>query len=160
MSGVAGSFFFATLGLQLVLILSGILAGTRRAFAQQQLKACRPLLAAAIGSHVVHLIEEAVTGFHIRFPALMGLDAWPLELFVGFNLTWVAVWLLCAFWLRPNRITGTALWFLGLASALNAVAHPGLAIAVGGYFPGLLTSPVVGVFGVLLIFRLDRASRR
>jgi protein-S-isoprenylcysteine O-methyltransferase Ste14 len=36
----------------------------------------------------------------------------------------------------------------------NAAAHPLLAMRVGGYFPGLLTAPLVGAVGIWLCVRL------
>jgi hypothetical protein len=50
------------------------------------------------------------------------------------------------------------LWFLGIACALNGLAHPLLALRSGGYFPGLITSPLVGVAGVLLLWRTLRVT--
>lgn len=46
------------------------------------------------------------------------------------------------------------LWFLGIAGVANGVAHPALSIRTGGYFPGLVTAPLVGIAGALLIRRL------
>jgi hypothetical protein len=40
-----------------------------------------------------------------------------------------------------------------IASIVNGIAHPMLAAVAHGYFPGLVTSPVVGVLGVLLSLR-------
>ena len=42
-------------------------------------------------------------------------------------------------------------WFLAIASALNGIAHPVLSMMGGGYFPGLLTSPLVGILGTLRV---------
>jgi len=50
------------------------------------------------------------------------------------------------------------LWFLAAASVSNALLHPALAIATGGYFPGVLTSPVVGVAGLFLLRGLARIT--
>src|SRR5580704_5983036 len=41
-------------------------------------------------------------------------------------------------------------WFLAIASIANGIAHPLLAVRVGGYFPGLLTAPLVGIAGGFL----------
>jgi len=43
---------------------------------------------------------------------------------------------------------------LAIAGAANGVAHPLMSVAVGGYFPGLATSPLIGVLGVVLLRRL------
>jgi hypothetical protein len=42
---------------------------------------------------------------------------------------------------------------------LTGMAHPLMAAASGGYFPGLTTSPVIGVAGLLLWSRLRSATR-
>jgi len=39
------------------------------------------------------------------------------------------------------------------------VAHPALSVFTQGYFPGLVTSPLVGVLGVLLLRRLHAVTR-
>jgi hypothetical protein len=44
-------------------------------------------------------------------------------------------------------------WFFAIASIANGIAHPVLAVGVGGYFTGLIHSPVVGVLGVFFLSR-------
>jgi len=109
----------------------------------------------AILFQAAHFAEELVTGFHQRFPALLGLAPMPLRLFVLFNLAWLAIWSLSAWGLAArSRVALFPLWFLGIACIANGVAHPSFSVLVGGYFPGLVTSPAVGVLGVLLLRRL------
>lgn len=55
-------------------------------------------LALAVGVQSVHFAEETATGFHERFPALFGLPAMPLSVFV-------------------------AAWFLAIAGMLNGLCH-------------------------------------
>ncbi len=43
---------------------------------------------------------------------------------------------------------------------MNGVVHPLLAVASGGYFPGLWSSPLVGIVGVLLLRALGSFSRQ
>jgi hypothetical protein len=72
----------------------------------------------------------------------------------------MAVWMLSLAVLeRHPRVALFPLWFLAIGSAANGVAHPLLAAARGGYFPGLATSPLVGVAGVLLLASLARVTR-
>jgi hypothetical protein len=102
-----------------------------------------------------HFAEELATGFHQRFPELLGLTPWSLRFFVSFNLIWLAAWVLGVFGLAARwRVALFPLWFLGLGCVANGIAHPLLSLRTGGYFPGLVTSPVVGVSGVLLLRRL------
>jgi hypothetical protein len=105
-------------------------------------------------------MEELVTRFHQRFPALLSLPAWPQDFFVTFNLMWLSVWVLSAIGLqRGYRPALFPAWFFAIAAIVNGIAHPALAIASGGYFPGLITSPVVGVLGALLWLRLQKFTR-
>ena len=107
----------------------------------------------------VHFAEEWATGFNVRFPALLGLDPMPLPFFVSFNLAWLAVWIASIPAIRLGRkLAFFAAWFLALAGILNGVAHPILAIVSDGYFPGLITSPLIGLAGVLLWKRLHEAT--
>jgi hypothetical protein len=116
-------------------------------------------LAVAIGIQVVHLGEEAATGFHEAFPAMFGLSPIPFGLFVAFNLLWVGIWSASVVGVRTARPAAYfAAWFLALAGIANGVAHPTLAWAAGGYFPGLITSPVIAVACYRLGRQLWRAA--
>ena len=107
-----------------------------------------------------HFAEELVTGFHERFPALFGLAPMPLRFFVAFNVAWLAIWGLAVWGLAARRRAALfPLWFLGIAGVVNGFAHPSLSVFAGGYFPGLLTSPAIGVLGFLLLRRLLRVTQ-
>ena len=121
--------------------------------------AAATVLGFATAIQSVHFAEEWVTGFHARFPALLGLDPMPLSFFVPFNLVWIAIWIVSIPFLRlGQRPAFFAAWFIAIGGMLNGVAHPMMAIASGGYFPGLITSPVIGLAGVILWRRLQRAT--
>lgn len=116
-------------------------------------------LALATAAQIGHFAEEWATGFHVQFPALFGLEAMPLSFFVVFNLTWIVIWVASVPFLRSVRKPALfAAWFLAIAGMLNGVAHPVMAVASGGYFPGLLSSPLIGVAGVFLWKRLHSAT--
>lgn len=118
------------------------------------------LLLVGVAAHCCHFIEEFVTGFYVAFPRLLGLAPWTPDFFVAFNLFWIAVWVLAAAALREGvRVALWPIWFFAIAAALNGVAHPLLSLGTRGYFPGLVTSPVVGVAGVLLWSRLLPLTR-
>jgi Protein of unknown function with HXXEE motif len=109
-----------------------------------------------LAAQCLHFLEEFVTHFPDRFPPLLGLPAWSETFFVVFNLTWLSVWILSAIGLQKGYWFALfPVWFFAIASIVNGIAHPVLAIVVRGYFPGLITSPVVGVLGVLLWLRLQ-----
>ena len=118
----------------------------------------KAILLTAICFHLFHFAEETVYEFHKLFPQLLGLAPWPVSIFVGFNFAWVIIWLIGIFLVSPNRVTVTTFWFLAIASAINGIAHPVFSILVGGYFPGLVSSPFVGVLGILLVRNLYQAS--
>jgi len=51
------------------------------------------------------------------------------------------------------------LGFLAPTAMLNAIAHPLMAVAVNGYFPGLISSPLIGLAGLWLWLKLRDAVR-
>ena len=125
----------------------------------ERLAAARAL-AVAVGVQSVHFAEEVGTGFHERFPALLGLPAMPVSFFVAFNLTWIGIWVASVPGLRAARPAAFfAAWFLAIAGMLNGIAHPLLAVAADGYFPGLVSSPVIGVASARVWIRLRGATR-
>jgi hypothetical protein len=108
-----------------------------------------------IAFHCLHFTEEYVTRFYVRAPEFLGLVAWPSEFFVIFNLVWIALWLLAAVGVKSGmRVAFFPVWFFAVGMVGNAIWHPLLCLATGGYFPGLLTSPFAGIIGVMLVSRL------
>lgn len=149
------------LALGLAALAAALLARSRKSppeNVEERLTAARAL-AVAVGVQSVHFAEEAATGFHERLGPLLGLPGMPLSLFVVFNLTWIGIWIASVPGLRSAR-TGAffAAWFLAIAGMLNGIAHPLLAIAAGGYFPGLVSSPFIGMASVWLWLRLHGAT--
>jgi len=117
------------------------------------------VLALATAIQCGHFAEEWATDFPARFPALFGLEPMPLSFFVVFNLTWIAFWIASVPLLRAARKPAFfAAWFLAIAGMLNGVAHPVMAAVSGGYFPGLISSPFIGLAGIYLWRRLDGAT--
>jgi len=112
-----------------------------------------------IAFQCLHFTEEYITRFYIRAPEFLGFVAWPSEFFVIFNLVWIALWLLAAVGVkREMRVAYFPLWFFAVGMVGNAIWHPLLCLATGGYFPGLFTSPFAGIIGVLLLSRLRRLT--
>ena len=125
----------------------------------ERLAAARAL-ALAVGIQGVHFAEETVTGFHERLGTLVGLPGILLATFVGFNLMWLGIWVASVPGLRSAGSPAFfAAWFLAIAGTLNGIAHPLLAVAEGGSFPGLVTSPFIGVAAAWLWRRLLEATR-
>lgn len=116
-------------------------------------------LAIALGLQSLHFAEEAATGFPERLGDLVGLPAMSYAFFVVFNLTWIGLWIASVPGLRTGRRGAYfAAWFLAIAGTLNGVAHPLLALASRGYFPGLVTAPVVALGALWLWRRLLHAT--
>ncbi len=157
MSSIAPSLIV----LGLVACAAAYLALHRRSppgLAAERARAARALAVATLAQSV-HFAEELATGFHVHFPALFGLEPMPLSFFLGFNLAWIALWiasipLLCS----ARAVAFFAAWFLAIGGMLNGIAHPGLTLASGGYFPGLFTSPLVAIAGIALWRRLSVAT--
>ena len=106
-----------------------------------------------------HFLEEALTGFPERLGALFGIPAMPTSFFLTFNLAWLAIWIVSVPGLRAARSAAFfAAWFLAIAGMINAAAHPLLAAAAGGYFPGLVSSPLIGAAAAWLWLRLREAA--
>jgi protein-S-isoprenylcysteine O-methyltransferase Ste14 len=113
------------------------------------------LYAALVVAQALHAAEEYATGFYVAFPSSLGLAPWPAGFFLTFNLVWLAIWIAAAIGLRAgHHVAHAPVWFLAIAAVANGVAHPLLAIRAGGYFPGLVTSPLLAVGGILLWRRM------
>lgn len=147
--------------LGLVAIIAAYLARSRQypdSLTTQRVTASKALALATI-VQCAHFAEEWATGFHIRFPALFGLEPFPLPLFVTFNLVWIVLWFLSIKPLRSaHKAAYFSAWFLALAGTLNGIAHPLMAASVSGYFPGLISSPFIGVAGIYLWKQLLSSS--
>jgi hypothetical protein len=150
LTGTAGLSAGAVVALLLTILrrpLDGDLVGRERT---------ARLFLIALAAQCMHFMEEFVTRFQDRFPKLLGLPAWSENFFVVFNLIWLSVWILSAIGLRRGyRLALFPVWFFAIGAIMNGIAHPVLAVVAQGYFPGSITSPVVGVLGVLLWLRLQ-----
>lgn len=152
-----GSILLGTAGLWIVVVVALVLTLVRGAIhaSGSRLRTTVRVATVATLAQGAHFVEELATGFHRRFPELLGLEPWPLGFFVVFNLSWLLIWGLSTWSLAARRWAPLfPLWFLALAAVVNLVAHPLLALRQGGYFPGLLSSPFLGVAGGLLLLHL------
>lgn len=156
------SFLAGTVALDVMLVVAVVLTWNRRP-AGRDPAARRQLMrlaAAALAVQGVHFVEEWLTHFYLWYPELLGLAPWSASLWVAFNLAWIAVWALALGGLVLDwRLAQVPIWFLAIASAVNGVAHPLLALAAGGYFPGLWSSPLCLVAGVVLLREMTSFTR-
>jgi hypothetical protein len=113
------------------------------------------LLLIGISVQCIHFVEEFITRLPDKLPQMLGLRPWSAEFFITLNLFWISLWVLSAVGVRSNfRPTFFPVWFFTIGMAVNGVAHPALAIAARGHFPGLITSPFVATLGIILGLRL------
>ncbi len=151
------SILFGTAGLSIAVAIAAWLTFSRgfAVVGSIQLRTAVVVAAIALVSQSAHFAEELVTGFPQRFPALLGLAPWSTRFFVSFNVFWIVVWGVSCWGVTAGRRAALfPLWFLAIASLANGVAHPLLSARTGGYFPGLFTSPLVGVVGFALVRQL------
>ena len=113
------------------------------------------LFLVGVAFQCLHFAEEFITRLYERLPQLLGLQVLSAEFFVAFNLFWIFIWIFSALGLERNLwIAFIPVWFFAIGMTGNGIVHPLLALAVGGYFPGLITSPIVGIIGAVLLMRL------
>ena len=161
MSDSARSILLGTSGLSATAGVALLLTLARRVGVEPyELRSAARIALITTACQAGHFLEELASGFHRRFPELFGLAPWSARFFVAFNLTWLAIWVLSARGLlRRRRAALFPLWFLALGALGNLVAHPLFALRAGGYFPGLVTAPFVGCFGLLLARALLRVTQ-
>ena len=158
MSEQLRSIFLGLSGIYIIAHIAIFLTVTQRATEIDKDKVSKLILLFGIGIffQFLHSLEEYFTGFYIHWPQFLDLTPWSPHFFASFNLIWIAVWSLSIFGIRHNyRSAYFALWFFVVGMILNLIAHPLLALAVQEYFPGLITSPLVGITGLLLLRMLN-----
>ena len=163
MSDALRSVFVGTSGLAIAASLALGLTASRAPIRLDRiaLKSTRALVVTCVILQGVHVLEEYATKFYQRFPARLGLAPWSANFFVAFNVVWILVWVMSALMLRSGaRVAVFPLWFLAIAMIVNGIAHPLLAVDAGGYFPGLISAPVLGIAGAALWKRLLSLTSR
>ena len=151
----------AILALGLAAVLAAYLARSRPSSTERvaERKAASTALAIALIVHAFHFGEEFLTGFHDRLGPLLGPPEMPASAFVVFNVAWLLIWFVAV----PGVAKGSSMaffaaWFLAIAGLLNVIAHPLLAVAARGYFPGLVTAVPTGIAAGVLWRRLLAAT--
>jgi len=159
MGSEVGSILLGTSGLTFAALVALALTCARPNLATEYVPRIRRIAALAVLLQLAHFGEEYLFQFYVRFPELLGLVPWSAGFFVAFNLAWFVVWCLAiASIARFPRGAAFPLWFLAIASAANGIIHPLLALAVGAYFPGLWSSPFVGILGAMLLSAMASAT--
>lgn len=124
----------------------------------------RTLFLLLIAAQAAHSIEEYLTRLYDALaPARAVSEALGFDRATGFvlaNALLVGFGLWCYFArVRPGRAGARGFaWFWALLETANGLAHGALALAAGGYFPGLATAPLlIGIAGSLIV---SLSSRR
>ena len=119
------------------------------------------LFLVGIAFQCLHFTEEFITRLYELLPQLLGIQTWSKEFFVVFNLSWIFIWILSVVGIKNNfRAAFIPTWFFALMMTANGIIHPLLAVAVGGDFPGLITSPNVGILGILILDTLLKMTKQ
>ena len=123
---------------------------------------CRNLFLALILAQAAHSVEEYVFRLYdVLAPARSVSSLFGVDRQIGFvivNAALVLFGLWCWFArVRSGRRGWRGLaWFWALLETANGCAHLALAGMAGGYFPGLVTAPLLIALGVLLALGLRR----
>jgi hypothetical protein len=160
MDAILRSEILGTLGLTLACAIALLLTLFRRPADSDALRLrVRSIFVATLLFQTFHFAEEFATHFYSRFPLTLGLIPWPAGFFLALNMSWLVIWTAAIFGLQVgSRLALFAAWFLALTAMTNGIAHPLLSLQVRGYFPGLITSPLLGVAGAFLFVRLMAAT--
>lgn len=125
--------------------------------------ASRAVFAGLIAAQAAHSVEEyAFRLYDVLAPARAVSDALGVARPLGFaigNAALVGFGLWCYFArVRPGRGAWRGFaWLWGIVEIANGLGHGALALAAGGYFPGLYTAPLLVLLGAALIRSLPRS---
>lgn len=117
-----------------------------------------------VSAQAVHSVEEYwFRLYDLLAPARAVSDALGLNRAAGFAVTnsvLIGFGLWCyAARIRPGLRGARALaWLWAVLEILNGIAHFGLALAAGGYFPGVATAPLLLAAGAWLVLCLRRSG--
>lgn len=106
-----------------------------------------------LGFQFLHFAEEHAFAFDRRFGLLFGGKPYGHNLFVSFNMAAYFMFILggLGFYKNIKPLMFIAMFFIVYGMIGNAIGHIGFCIASGGYFPGIYTSFLNIIPGILLI---------
>lgn len=157
---IAGVVMLATMGRAVAFLAAALLVAYAFWLKSPPIEPRRvlPAYAFAVAAQILHLIEENRSEFYREFPPVLGAAPWGHTAWLVFNVTWLLVFALAGLGLVSRwQPAGVVALFLALGTGvLNGLGHFALALNVGGYFPGLLTAPLVFGAGCHLAFQVLR----
>lgn len=112
-------------------------------------------------AQAAHSVEEYVFRLYdVLAPARYVSGLFGVDREIGFIVVNSALVLFGLWCWHRSRLPGRVAlaWFWALLEIANGLAHIGLALAAGGYFPGLVTAPLLLGLGGWLALRLGRRS--
>jgi hypothetical protein len=119
----------------------------------------RNIFLALVLAQAAHSVEEYVFRLYdLLAPARYASSLFGIDRQIGFVLVNVALVLFGLWcWRRTIRSGRAGLaWIWALLEIGNGLAHVGLVLAAGGYFPGLATAPLLIGLGAWLALSLIR----
>ena len=101
-----------------------------------------PLYLGALSIQMLHFGEEYLTGFVVELPRLLGQEPYPEDYWLVFNMAAYSFFIIGAIVLykKIREFAVLPLFFILVGVILNPIAHLGLTIYKGAYFPGLYTA--------------------
>jgi hypothetical protein len=119
-----------------------------------------PLYLFALSIQLLHFTEEYLTDFTSALPELLGLEPYPMDYWVVFNMVAYAVfiWGGIIIFKRIKKLMIIPLFFILIGVLFNGIVHVGLAIYTGGYFSGLYTALAFVVLGPVLLKRMIESA--
>jgi len=151
----------AIIGINLGLIISYIVWASHVIDVNRNIKRIKTFYILGIVILGIHIMEEYLTGFQIKFPGLLDYS-WSDRQYIIFNSIWLLFFLLNVWGLyRKYRVAYFLVWFFAiLAGIANGILHPAISIVQGAYFPGLISSPILLVVGIALLKELVKTQVR
>ncbi|MHC4404822.1 MAG: HXXEE domain-containing protein [Planctomycetota bacterium] len=111
---------------------------------------------ALVGAQALHSIEEVLFRLYEVFaPARFVSELVSSNPAIGFamlNAGIVAFGVLCyVAWIRPGTPSARMwLWLWAVVELVNGIVHSAVAVVRGGYFPGVVTAPILIVIALFL----------
>ncbi len=114
----------------------------------------------ALAVQMLHFAEEYLTGFVVELPALLGQEPYPKDYWLVFNMAAYSIFLLGGIVLlrKIQELAVIPLFFIVVGVLFNTLAHIGLTLYTGAYFPGLYTALLYLFIVPILLKRIFSAS--
>ena len=101
-----------------------------------------------------------MANFTTAMPALFEQEPYPTDYWLVFNMVAYFIFILggIALYKERKEYAIIPLFFILVGVLLNGIAHIGLSIYSGGYFPGMITAVLYLVIGPVLMKRIFKTT--